>query len=53
MGNSSSKVGLMSEPPKKHRYFSFMKTKSNKNKDFDKEFCKYKKTASPVEWMQQ
>ncbi|XP_034165388.2 serine/threonine-protein kinase H1 homolog [Pangasianodon hypophthalmus] len=45
MGNSSSKVGLMSEPPTKRGYFRFMKVKSNKNKDFDKEFCKYQKQS--------
>ncbi|XP_058262339.1 serine/threonine-protein kinase H1 homolog [Hemibagrus wyckioides] len=43
MGNSSSKVGFISEPPKKHAYFSFMKVKSNKNKEFGNEFCKTKK----------
>ncbi|KAK3529546.1 hypothetical protein QTP70_032061 [Hemibagrus guttatus] len=43
MGNSSRKVGFISEPPKKHGYFSFMKVKSNKNKEFDNEFCKTKK----------
>ncbi|XP_053368088.1 serine/threonine-protein kinase H1 homolog [Clarias gariepinus] len=45
MGNSSSKVGLMSEPPMKHGYFSFMKVKSNKNKNFDKDLCKDKKQS--------
>lgn len=43
MGNSSSKVGLMSEPPKKYGYFSFMRGQSKKNKDFNQEFYKYKK----------
>ncbi|GAA6106663.1 serine/threonine-protein kinase H1-like [Tachysurus ichikawai] len=43
MGLSSSKVGLISEPPKKHGYFSFMKVKSNKNKEFFNESCENKK----------
>lgn len=43
MGNSSSRVGLMSEPPKKHGFFSIMKSKSNKNQDFKRDFCQNKK----------
>ncbi|XP_046709866.1 serine/threonine-protein kinase H1 homolog [Silurus meridionalis] len=49
MGSSSSKVGLMSEPPKKSEYFSFMKIKSPKNEDCDKDLLKHKK--QPCLWI--
>lgn len=49
MGISSSKVDLMSEPPSKHGFFSFMKGKCSKTKDFDNKFCKHN-TLWPHLW---